>query len=225
MIRGINASRYGMQWEQNRTEVIADNVANINTAGFKRSIAAGTEFGEILLRRLSSSGDPVAPAIGRLGQGAQLAQVAVDSSQGALEQTDRPLDVALVGPGEFVFMGPGGPGYTRQGSFQRDASGTLVTGEGHPVLVNGAAVGAGAGEFSVLEDGTVLVDGVAVGRFDLRGGEATRFVSGALERPNVDMAHELTNLITSLRGFQANQRALQAQDETLAKAVTEIGRV
>lgn len=228
MIRGVEASRRGMAFEQVRTDVIADNLANLNTPGFKRSTAVGEEFGTALLHRLENtpSGPDGSPAVGPLGLGSVLAEAAVDMAQGELVATGMPLDVALLVPGQFVYMGPAGPGYTRSGAFHRDASGQLVTADGYPVLVNGAPVGAGAGTLRVEEDGTVVADGVAVGRLDIVGGTGeVRLAVGSLERANVDLAQEMTNLITALRSYQANQRALQWQDQTLSLAANEIGKV
>lgn len=227
MIRGFFASRSGLAWEQSRSDVIANNVANVNTSGFKRGVAVGAEFGQVLLKRLGDQLGAVtqAPQVGVLGSGATLDRIAVDNTPGAVEVTAQSLDVALEGPGEFMFLGPAGPGYTRAGSFHRDASGMLVTADGFPLLVGGAPVGAGAGTLQIIEGGTVIVDGKNAGTLDIRGGSAARIRTGGLERSNVDLAQEMTDLITALRSFQANQRALQMQDQTLEKTVTEIGRV
>jgi len=226
MIRGIAASRAGMAWEQTRADVIADNVANLNTHGFKRSVAIGAQFGEMLLHRIDGqASDGNAPAVGPLGHGAVLVQVATPRTPGGLQPSDSPLDVALTGEGEFTFATPAGPGYTRSGSFHRNQDGTLVTTGGHPVLVGGRSVGAGAGSLVIRPDASVIVDGEPVGRLDIRGGAATRLEVGALETSNVDLAQETTDLITALRSFQVNQRALQVQDQILAKAVSELGRL
>lgn len=216
-----------MAFEQIRTDVIANNVANVNTGGFKRSVAVGAEFSQMILQRL---GDAVAkegeaPEIGKLGNGAALEAVVQDFMQGALEQTDNPLDVALLGPGEFTFLGPQGIGYTRNGAFAQDGAGRLVTAEGYPVLVGGAPVGGPGQTLSIEPDGTVLVDGAAAGKLDIRGGVGTPLAIRTQERSNVDMAQEMTDLITALRSFQVNQRALQMQDQTLSRAVSEIGKV
>jgi flagellar basal-body rod protein FlgF len=229
MIRGVGASRMGMLAEQNRTEVISNNLANLNTNGFKRSVAVGSEFEQLLLFRMGdalSAGDGAAPPVGRLGQGATISMVAPDESQGTLVETGNPLDVALQGPGAFLFQGPGGPGATRNGAFHRDSLGRLVTAEGDPLLVGGVPVGQGAAALSIQEDGTVVADGAPVGQLDITGSTGpVRLVLRSVEQANVDMAQEMTDLIVAMRSFQANQRAMQAQDETLERAVSEIGRV
>lgn len=225
MIKGMGASRAGMSWEQTRTEVIGNNLANINTDGFKRSTAVGAEFARVLIHRLGDQSTE-AQAIGDLGHGAIAAAITADLTQGELQQTDQPLDAALVGPGEFTFQTPQGPGYTRSGSFRVSAEGILVTAQGFPVLVGGAPVMAPGRAFSLREDGALLLDGEPAGFLDLRGADpSTRLAVGALERSNVDLSREMTDLITALRSFQVNQRALQMQDQTLQKAVTELGNL
>jgi flagellar basal-body rod protein FlgF len=228
MIKGIDTSRAGMAWEQSRTELIGNNIANVNTEGFKRSVAVGSEFASALVLRL---GDQIhagaeSPGLGFLGHGASLTEVVVDATQGSVQQTESDLDLAIIGPGEFTYLGPGGPGYTRNGSFRLDAEGWLVTPQGNALLVNGAPLRALGQSLQIRTDGAVLVDGVVTGQLDIRGADAsTRLELRALENANVDLAQEMTDLITALRSFGVNQRALQMQDQTLGKAVTELGNI
>jgi flagellar basal-body rod protein FlgG len=214
-----------MAWEQTRTDVIANNVANINTDGFRRSVAVGKEFGDMLLRRIGDQ-QPSGPLIGHMGSGATVDQVVQDKTEGSLQKTDRTLDAALVGPGEFTVQGAGGLTFTRDGRFERNAAGVLVTAKGDPVLVNGAPVGAGATTLTIEEGGIVRADGVAAGSLDIRGGTAdTQVKGGVLEASTTDLSTEMTDLITALRGFQINQRALQIQDQTLSKAVSDLANI
>lgn len=227
MIRGILASRAGMRLEQQRSEVTADNVANVNTDGFRRKVAVGSEFEQMVLQRL---GDPVtstedAPSVGLLGHGSVLAQIATVGEGGALRVTDNPLDLAISGPGEFTFLGPNGPGYTRSGAFHQNENGRLVTAEGYPVMVGGVAVGGPGARIEIEPNGRVRVNDEAAGRLDIRGASDLRLTVGALEASNVDLSLEMTDLIAAMRSFQVNQRALQMQDQTLARAVSEVGKV
>lgn len=231
MIRGVEASRRGMAVEQTRTEVLANNVANINTAGFKRSVAISGEFEQMLLRRLDDQVGREAPVIGTLGNGAAVEEVLPVLRQGDLIATGRDLDFALEGPGEFAVQGPDGVTYTRNGVFQLTGDGTLVTAEGYPVLMRTAG-----GELApvtgltappaVEPDGTLLAGGQPLGRLALEGaGPETRVHTRTLEASNVELAQEMTDLIVALRSYQVNQRALQMQDQTLGRAVTEIGKL
>lgn len=226
MIRGIQASVRGMDTEQARTEALANNIANVDTDGFKRSTVASTEFGAMLVQLV----DPAVketPAIGSVAVGATIAQVLPDNSVGVIQETGNSLDLALTGMGQqFTFQGPNNTlGYTRNGAFHRDAAGDLLTADGYPVLANGQPVGAGAKEIAFRQDGTVLLDGKPAGKLDIRGGNGEPMALKSLERSNVDLATEMTDMIVSLRSFQANQRALAMQDATLARAVNDIGKV
>ncbi|MBY6276431.1 flagellar hook-basal body protein [Symbiobacterium thermophilum] len=231
MIRGIEASRSGMAVEQLRTDVLADNIANMNTNGFKRSSATSVEFDRMLLYRMEDPTDPRPQEVGILGNGSRVDQVVLDQRQGDIYETGRALDLAIEGPGWFLAERPDGTLYrTRNGAFRQMADGTITTVEGFRVLMEGPGglmplVVSGV-EPTFEADGTVLANGQPVGRLALDGAtEETRVHSRRLEASNVDLAKEMSDLIVTLRVYQANQRALRAQDETLARAVTEIGKV
>lgn len=232
MIRGFGASKLGMSVEQTRTEVLANNLSNINTNGFKKSVVVSTEFQSMLLQRLDDSTDGgQAPTVGMLGNGAATDGVLSINSPGIVVKTDQPLDFALEGPGQFAAQGPGGVLNTRNGAFSQKPDGTLITTEGYPVLMRNAAgeltpIVAASSLPQIQGDGAVVVNGQVVGRLEIEGaGPETKLHSGALETSNVELAKEMADLIVSLRSFQVNQRALQMQDQTLSRAVTEIGKV
>lgn len=232
MIRGINASKLGMAVEQLRTDVLANNLANINTAGFKRSAAASGEFARMLVQRQEDATDVTEPIIGTLGNGAQVVQVMTFDHQGDITETGRALDLAIEGPGAFLALRPDGSLLqTRNGAFQQMADGSITTAEGFPVLIEGLAGGrmplvALGAQPEFQPDGMVLVDGQPVGRLAMEGAAPeTRLHVRSLEASNVDLAQEMSEVIMALRSYQVNQRALQVQDETLGRAVTEIGKV
>lgn len=231
MIRGVEASRRGMAVEQTRTEVLANNVANMNTPGFKRSVAVSGEFQQMLLRRLDDQAGQEPPVVGTLGNGAAVEAVVSILRQGDLVETGRELDFALEGPGEFVLQGPDGLAYTRNGAFRITGEGVLVTTEGYPVLMRTAGgqlvpVTGLTSPPAVEPDGTLLLNGQPLGRLALENaGPDTRVHSRMLEASNVELAQEMADLIVALRSFQVNQRALQMQDETLGRAVSEIGKL
>lgn len=133
----LRTAATGMAAQQTRTEVIANNLANVNTTGFKRS---GAHFVDLLYQTVQgaqtvgNSDADTTPAI-QVGRGTKLADITRLHSQGALEQTQRPLDVAINGEGFFqVQLAGGQTAYTRDGSFQISDQGTLVTSEGLTVL-------------------------------------------------------------------------------------------
>ena len=129
----LRAAATGMMAQQTRTEIISNNLANVNTPGFKRSRA---HFEDLLYQTVQGQqilGDPdaeTAPAI-QVGRGTRLAGVQRMHQQGPLEQTNRNLDIAVEGEGFFQVQMPSGETtYTRDGSFQISDQGVLVTSGG-----------------------------------------------------------------------------------------------
>src|SRR5437879_485788 len=132
----LRTAATGMAAQQTRTEVIANNLANVNTTGFKRSRA---QFEDLLYQNiqgptvLGSSETNTAPAI-QVGRGTRLTGVVRQTSQGALEQTGRSLDVGINGEGFFpVTLPSGSTAYTRDGSFQISDQGVLTTSDGYQI--------------------------------------------------------------------------------------------
>lgn len=155
----LRAAATGMMAQQTRTEVIANNLANVNTTAFKRSRA---HFVDLLYQTMQGpssvgSGETTTlPAI-QVGRGTRLAGVQRVQTQGALEQTDRPLDLAIEGEGYFQVQLPSGAlGYTRDGTFQLSESGTLVTQEGLTVAP-GIKVPRDAQSVQISQTGVVSV--------------------------------------------------------------------
>ena len=117
-VSGLNAASTGI-------EVAGDNIANVNTPGFKERRA---EFADVLGQSIASVG-----GISELGAGTRIAKIGKIMSQGAFESSARTTDVAIQGRGFFVLDGTTGQSYTRAGQFVVDASGFLVTSEGRRV--------------------------------------------------------------------------------------------
>lgn len=165
-----------MRAQQTRTEVISNNLANVSTTGFKRSRA---HFEDLLYQTVQGSSTvgqdatSTMPAI-QVGRGTRLSAVQRLHTQGALEQTNRPLDLAIEGEGFFQVELPNGTiGYTRDGSFTISDEGRLVTQGGYSV-VPGIDIPDDASSISISRTGivTVQVDGDAtrseeVGRIEL----------------------------------------------------------
>lgn len=153
----LRTAATGMMAQQLRTEVIANNLANVNTTGFKGSRA---QFEDLLYQSVQNPaivGNPdsnVIPAI-QVGRGTRLAAVQRLHSQGAVEQTSRPLDLAIEGEGFFQIQMPNGSlAYTRDGSFGISDTGTLVTSEGFAV-VPGIKIPTDAANLSISATGVV----------------------------------------------------------------------
>ncbi len=240
MIRGLYTSVAGLTAADARHQVLAHNLANADTPGYKADDIGIESFEQVL----AALADPQMP-----GTGARSGERRFDLTQGGLTQTGEPLDLALDGPGFFVLTGPDGrPLYTRAGRFHRDATGVLRNADGLAVQgENGQPLVAVGAEVRVQPDGTVLSDGTPVGRLRLaqvdprslaRAGTVTfastdpnpqpataRVVSGALENANVDVTATMTAMLMLLRAFEVDRQAVQLQNETLGATVNQVGAV
>jgi len=136
-MRALSIAATGMSAQQLNVEVIANNIANINTTGYKRTRA---EFTDLLyqVERVQGvpvqSGDGVVPEGAQLGLGTRLSAIRLLNLQGPLADTGNQLDLALNGSGWFQVTNPNGETlYTRAGAFNISASGQIVTADGYPV--------------------------------------------------------------------------------------------
>jgi flagellar basal body rod protein FlgG len=172
----------------------------------------------------------------------------VNFDQGPLNRTGRALDLAIHGDGFFEVETGDGARYTRNGAFVRDSDGYLATQDGNP-LAGGIQIP--PGEVQIAEDGTVSVDGAVFGRIRIMqfddssvlekdgsslfrtangvkpreapAGEAS-VLSGYIEKSNVDVIGEMTDMISALRAYEISQKALKSQDEILGMMVSRIGK-
>jgi flagellar basal-body rod protein FlgG len=247
-----------MMAQQTRTEVIANNLANVNTTGFKRSRA---HFQDLLYQSVQNPsivGSPDAntmPAI-QVGRGTRLAAVQRIHAQGPVEETSRPLDVAIEGEGFFQIQMPNGQtAYTRDGSFGISDTGTLVTTEGYTV-VPGIKIPTESSNLSISPTGVVSVQQgndtsqlQELGRIEIArfmnptglqaigenlytetpaSGEATvgfpadegmgRLLQGHLEGSNVEIVQEMVDMITSMRAYEINSKAIKNAEEMMTVA-------
>ncbi len=233
---------------ERRLAVTTNNLANVDTPGFKRD---GVAFHEYLMRKIG-------PRYRRIFK--EISEYTV-YDQGELEPTDNPLDLAIVGEGFFKVQTPEGVAYTRAGNFMLDARHRLVTPQGYPVLANGAPVildpGLARGGLITLpeqrilihDDGTISVDGTTVARLDVvtfddlsklrkigenlfraqgveeRPARNFQIRQGYLEKSNVNPLTEIVQLIQIHREFEAVQRALRASDEATGRLIATAGRL
>ncbi len=250
MLYGLYLSATGVVTNSYRQDVIANNIANSETIGFKRDLAllqerptAAQEFGE-------SVPDSI---IGNMTGGMMAVPTQVDTSQGDLQPTGNPLDVAIQGNGYFAVNANGKFRLTRNGQFVMDHAGRLALFDdnGPDVLDNKQTpiyLSPGA-PVLISEDGTITQKGEVVakiGLFDVpnstdlkkegntlmsvqQGAQVStasaKFHTSFLERSNVDPATELTALMDAQRQLEANANMIQTQDETLSKLVSDVGKI
>jgi len=177
MMRSLWISKTGMEAQQMQLDTISNNLANVSTNGFKRSHAV---FEDLMYQNLrqagaASSEQTQLPTGLQVGLGTRAVATARNFSQGNLQQSSNPLDVAVRGNGFFAVQMPDGTiGYTRDGAFQVSAQGQMVTNNGY-VVQPGISIPAAAQSVTVGSDGTVSVvlPGIAlptaVGQLQLSG--------------------------------------------------------
>ncbi|UCV27668.1 flagellar basal-body rod protein FlgG [Ferribacterium limneticum] len=159
MIRSLWIARTGLDAQQTQLDVISNNLANVSTNGFKRGRAV---FEDLLYQTLrqpgaQSSQQTQIPSGLQLGTGVRPVSTARIFTQGNIQKTDNSLDVAVQGNGFFQVLLPDGTtGYTRDGSFQKDNQGQIVTADGYPVQPN-ITIPANALSVSIGTDGTVSI--------------------------------------------------------------------
>ncbi len=159
MMRSLYTSATGMMAQQLNMDVIANNLANVNTAGFKKSRA---DFEDLIYQQMRPAGSTVAqgatsPTGLEVGLGVKAAATQTLFDQGTIANTGNPYDVAIDGDGFYKVLLPDGTnGYTRDGSFKRDVQGKLVNSDGYAIQPE-ITIPSDATNFSVGKDGTVNI--------------------------------------------------------------------
>ncbi len=157
MFRSLATAASGMEAQQTKLDVTANNIANVSTNGFKKGRA---EFADLMYQNLRPAGAPTgnganAPSGTEIGLGTRLVTTARDLGQGELHQTNNPLDVAIEGHGYLpVTLPTGETAYTRNGALQLSAEGKLVTADGYAVGGD-ITVPPEAQAVSIAADGTI----------------------------------------------------------------------
>ncbi|GAE28498.1 flagellar basal-body rod protein FlgF [Halalkalibacter wakoensis JCM 9140] len=271
MLRGMYGAAAGMIAQQQRQEMLTNNLANANTPGFKADQASLRSFPNMLIKAMNTQGQRgPAPTIGELTTGVYLQERMPNFRQGDLMETSFNTDVALLQsmmpetesgrPGALFYTMQNENGeirYSRNGNLTVDGQGFLTSAVGHYVLdTAGQPVQVGNEEFRVNPQGVIFTqDGAQVAQLNVvyaedpmqlvkegdgllrfegegelptaigNGAIAYQLQQGFLERSNVDAQATMTEMMNAYRSFEANQRVLQAYDQSLEKAVNEVGRI
>jgi len=233
MLEGLYSAAAGMQAQQQRIDSVANDLANVNTNGYKHSRVA---FRDLLYVR-DSSGNV------QSGAGAAATTIGRGFAQGAIKETGNPLDVAIQGSGFLrVRRGDGTEALTRDGALRLDPRGRLTTQQGDLVQppVNVPA-GTQESDLSIASDGTITAGTRAIGRIQIvnvrspqalqsvgdnlfrttaASGNATNatgatLAQGSVEASNIDVADSMTEMMDAQRSFQLASKAVQMQDQIL----------
>jgi flagellar basal-body rod protein FlgG len=159
MLRGLWNAATGMRAQQTKIDVVANNIANVNTNGYKKK---DVSFQDLVYQSIERKGNAVMPAAqgekkAVVGVGSRVSGIRSNMRPGMYLQTDSPLDLAIVGDGYFrVLLPDGREGYTRDGNFRFDGDGNVVTSQGYRVFFPELPAG-GEYKISTSPDGTVTV--------------------------------------------------------------------
>ena len=223
---------------QRELQLLANNIANISTTGFRREGVVFSEF----VRKLDGAEAPLSMAAANARQ--------TYLTQGGMTQTGAALDLAIEGDGFFLIETPQGERLTRAGHFHTNPDGEMVTSDGHPLLDAGRArvfVPVEAGAIAIARDGTLSVDGAPLGQIamvrpedpaqlrrmtgvllepsgEILPAEEAVMHQGFLEESNVDPMTEMARLIAVQRAYELGQSFLDREDERIRAVVQTLGR-
>jgi len=243
MVRGLYVAANSLLVQEACHDTIATNLANVSTPGYRRAVTSVESF-PALVSRAGQAASSAAQAVPHLS-----VRQTTDFAPGAAQPTGNPCDLALDGPGFFAVQTSTGEAYTRGGAFTLDNEGYIATSGGRRLLGNNGAIKVTGRGWNVSPRGEVICDGAVTDRVRvvdfaagtalsrlgdnlLSAGQAAPAVKenvsirqGYIEGSNVNAVSEMVNMIAALRAFEANQKMVQAMDQTLDRAVNEVGRV
>ncbi len=233
--RCIFVALSGAVTQEKRLDMLSENLANINTPGFKKR--------QLLFESMVDESNS-------MRHFSESKQVVTDMSQGFTKRSGRDLDLAIQGQGFFEIETPDGIRYTRNGTFMVDKDGSLVTSEGYGVLGGGGVIKLKGSNFVVSADGDISDKDGSLGKLNIinfenpemlvREGnyysapgewvkeaptdEMTEVLQGHLEVSNVNAVKAMTTMIECMRSYESQSKMIQTIDEITRKAIEEVGK-
>ena len=245
MTNGLYTTAVGLVPQMYKQEIISNNLANVNTTGYKKD--------GILFRRLLD-----ANLFNQLENGdyefiPSVEDTMTDFLQGAFVSTGNDLDFAIDGKGFFAIQTPDGTAYTRNGNFTINAEGQLSNSAGYPVIGEGGVIefDENTNNIQITEQGEIFINGVQTNKFVINDFnelqklkkignnlfkpennliqandvESVKIKQGVLEQSNVNAVEEMVQMLITMRRFESLQKSMTFHNETLKKAVNELGRL
>ncbi|MCD6306928.1 MAG: flagellar basal-body rod protein FlgF [Deltaproteobacteria bacterium] len=246
MSQALFSAASGATYHEKRLAVLANNLANISTVGYKQD--------KLIFKVPKAEAQKVSAGAKRYflySPPPMPSATAVDFSQGGLKATGKPLDVAISGDGFFCIQTPRGRRYTRNGSFVLNQDGVLTTREGWPVQGGSGSITLSGQDVRIDERGNVYVDGdqvgalkvvkiqdlhrlrkVGDGMFAPLDDEAVEMETkdvlikqGFLESSNVNGLRAMTEMIDVMRGYESYQKVIHFLDDVARRSITDVGRL
>lgn len=233
MLDAITASQIAMLQDKAKLESISQNVANMQTPGYKRELTENVGFDEQLQAQMATV--------------TQKLQYSTQYSQGTFTQSRLPNELALAGDGYFEVQTNEGIFYTRRGDFHVNEQGELATPTGAKLLGKSGVLRVDDNPFSIDSNGNLLIDHhkveqVSVVQFSnpqslnylgqglysseespIPANGTTRVLQGFLEQSNVKSVDEMMEMIKTSRHFESSQRVMRVADELLSTAIHQLG--
>lgn len=249
MFRGFYNLTSGMLSQGRRLDVIANNMTNVATAGYKADRYTDSTFEDVLISRVGNKEKNGSDEIGTLSYMLAPSQMYTDHMQGSLEETGLTLDFAIEGDGYFAIESAEGRAYTRAGNFALDQEGYLcLPGQGRVLDTSGAPIRLNTDKIAVNHLGEFYTEqGAYLGRLGVfsfadntqltknaqglwnTGGGATPSEATihwkTLERSNVDLVQQMMEMMSSQRALQSAAQMSKMYDQIMTKATTELGRI
>ena len=249
MFKGFYNLTSGVLTHQQNLNVIANNMTNISTPGYKQDRYTATTFDEVLYSRVGNQ-DSRGPEIGGQSYIRAASDIETDFAQGTLEPTEIPLDFAIDGPGFFAIQTPGGQRmYTRAGNFSLDdegylclpGAGRVLNPQGQAIQLNTDKIHGDSRGVIYYENGGILgqlgiyefpnmdnVERNPQGFFTGGNAQATQaspVLNGYVERSNTDVVKQMTEMITYQRSLQSAAQVMKMYDSLMTKATGDVGRL
>lgn len=255
MIRGLYIAVSGMVVGEAKQSVITNNISNSNTTGYKVDNLNVKNFKDVMISNHDkiNNGMNVKNKLGKISIGSAIDDISTYYTQGIQQFTEKDTDMAIEGRGFFTVDRGGKEYYSRDGHFSLNQNGELVNDSGDLLkgydLYTGISgnINVGDEKFTVSEEGNITVNGME--RYKLQmtdfgdyGGlekigdnlyEGTNPIAvndvivkqKYIEKSNVNIIKEAINMMENSRIFESNQKVVQVMDETLGKAVNDVGRI
>jgi len=242
MDQGIYTAAAGAIGMEARLNIISNNIANINTIGFKKDDISFEEFERLLDTSTLAQGQ-----YKRIPTDVIAEEGHIDKTQGPVHHTGNPLDLAIIGKGFFVVKTPKGMRYTRAGNFHISLDGLLVDINGNAVQGEGGDIALEQGKVIVSPDGNINENGDSIDKlkivdipskylvkegknlFNIRKGgtpapvDIPSISQGSLEMSNVEAVKEMVGLITTQRAYESFQKVIKTFKDTYSMSIRDIG--
>lgn len=251
MLKGFYNLSSAMLTQTRNLDIIGNNMSNTSTSGYKTDRYVDTTFDEVMFSRITTKQRDAEELGTTTSYMTAIADVVTDHSQGALEQTNLPLDFAIEGEGYFSVQTNDGVAYTRNGSFMLDNEGYLHLGgqgrvlgaNGQPIYLGTDKINADSNGFITNEQGAVLgqlgVFTFANPAQDLQKGNGELFTANGqpqlangsvihhkmVEKSNSNLVQQMTDMMVCQRALQSASQVSKMYDTVMTKTVSEIGRV